>query len=381
MKGWEMEIKEFSLCDLAKELLEPEWNAPLFFVGDVGGTDARLGFARRCVGGGVFVASTRFHMTNKSFDDVIDFFKLILEAVHDSVIKRVTVGVLSVPGPVTGGVVAGPFNNLKGIACLEKFPVALFPIGRSVMLNDLEAGGFGVLAVSDAQAFPEYFDLMWEGSFWKVCERTAAGSALGRGRCVVLAPGTGLGSSLIHYNHMEQTYGVLPLELGAQTLPPRNDLAYIQKLAEHRKLPPNYESMVSGAGLEYHYRQLVDGRKPLLSAPQVARAAEEGDTDALKALGTFYSYLMRLGSEVSIAFVPLTVVLIGDNIVRNKFFFSDPEAMERLHRDALDHAAERLGYQSRVTYLRQKKFLNLNLVGCYRCALDLFQAKNQTSEL
>ncbi|RNF05401.1 glucokinase 1 [Trypanosoma rangeli] len=376
-----MNITEVDIHKLREELMTPAWNGPLIFIGDVGGTSARLGFARHHKDDSFCVATTRYHMESKDITDLLKFFKNIIEVMPASVIARVAAGVINVPGPVTNSAVGGPFNNLKGIARLSDYPTALFPPGRSAILNDLEAGGFGVLAVSDARAFPEYFELMWKGSHWHVCEQRAAGSVLGRGRCVVLAPGTGLGSSLIYYNPMDQEYIVIPLELGSQTLTMRDDIGYIQTLKGELKRLPNFENMVSGAGLEFHYRQAVGGRKPPRSSPQIAKLAIEGDADACKALEKFNEYLMRVGSEASMAFVPLTIVIVGDNAVNNKFFYENSENLKKMHREALNHEMERFGFQSRVTYLRQKKFLNLNLLGCYRCALNLTAKKTPAAKL
>ncbi|RNF07531.1 glucokinase 1 [Trypanosoma conorhini] len=376
-----MYLVEVGIQKLREELMTPEWNVPLIFVGDVGGTSARLGFARHNKDDSFCIAITRYRMKSKDIAELLKFFKEILEVMPASIIARVTAGAINVPGPVTNGAVGGPFNNLKGLARLSDYPTALFPPGRSAILNDLEAGGFGVLAVSDAHIFPEYFELMWEGSQWRACERQAAGSVLGRGRCVVLAPGTGLGSSLIHYNPMGQQYVVLPLELGSQTLSMRKDIDYIETLRAELKRLPSFENMVSGAGLEFHYRQAVGGLKPPLSAAEIAKLASEGDAAACKALKKFNAYLMRVGSEASMAFVPLTIVIIGDNVVNNKFFFENPENLKELRREALNHEMERFGFQSRVTYLRQKKLLNLNLIGCYQCGHNFTAKKTQLAKL
>ncbi|KEG13377.1 glucokinase [Trypanosoma grayi] len=376
-----MEIKELELSEMCEELAKPTWNVPLIFIGDVGGTSARLGFAHRGRNDAVCIVTKRFHMKNKDICDLLIFFEEILKVVPASIIARVAAGVINVPGPVTGGAVGGPFNNLKGLARLADYPKQLFPPGRSTILNDLEAGGFGVLAASDAHVFAEYFDLMWEGTQWQKCEQQPAGSVLGRGRCVVLAPGTGLGSSLIHYDDMSKRYIVLPLELGSQTLQIRDDLAYFQDAAKSLSRLPSYENMVSGGGFEYHYKQLVGGDKPAMSAGQIARLARQGDEKAVQAMKIFNMYLMRIASEASMAFVPLTVVVVGDNIVKNGMFYSNPEKIQEMRSEALNHAMERFGFQSRVTYLRQKKLLNLNLIGCYQCGLPLIKKGNHASKL
>ncbi|KAH9582060.1 Glucokinase [Trypanosoma melophagium] len=376
-----MDILEVTLDQLRTEIAKRSWAAPLIFIGDVGGTSARLGFARRCSNDGLCAITTRFHMKNKDIKDLLEFFRVILATVPADVLARVSAGVINVPGPVTGGTVGGPFNNLAGLARLADYPSALFPPGRSVILNDLEAGGFGVLATSDTHTFKEYFELMWEGTLWNKCEKQPAGTVLGCGRCLVLAPGTGLGSSLVNYDAMSKKYIVIPLELSSQTLPMRDDIEYIQKAAAELKLLPNYEDMVSGAGLEFHYRQAVGGRKPSIPAAQIAQLAREGDADAMKAMKLFNMYLMRVGSESSMAFVPLTIVLIGDNIVNNGFFYSNSENVKEMRREALNHPMERFGFQSRVTYLRQKKKLNLNLVGCCRCGMTLLESGQQKSKL
>lgn len=334
-------IEEVHLDQLAAVLSEPRWaRGPVLFVGDVGGTHARLGFGRRrprphSHSGGnsnsnsndinsnggdddgesardaradhgsdealLEIIHVRFSMTDKSIEQLVDFFRQIIVAIKNVEWVRerrqmhmrsgdggggaaVAGAALSIPGPVDAtGRVAGPFNNLKGMARLSDYPVELFPASATVLLNDIEAGGYGLAALSAAapNAFAEYFAVMWSGTAAGTAaavevppqqqkkssghhqvkgvtspprqQQTAAAAAatLLGGSCLVFAPGTGLGSSLLYplqqhpkpiHNYIGDSsnvappppprYGVLPLEFGSTSVPSRfgAEAAYVAAL-------------------------------------------------------------------------------------------------------------------------------------------------------
>lgn len=374
-------IDEISLEDLHSTLASPDWaSGSLYFLGDIGATNARLGFGRTTSDGGLAVVFVRFAMSRKHIDQLKDFFATIQEKVGPAVLKRIASGALSIPGPVTNGVVGGPFNNLDGVARLSEYPTALFPPGRSALLNDLQAGGFGVLATSDTHSMQNYFTLMWEGTMWKELQKERAGTTLGQGGCVVIAPGTGLGSCYIFYNATAKSFDVIPLEYGSTTTIARPGTeAYLRELAAYTERPqyvPNAEDTVCGNAMEVAYKMRIAGKagKKPLRAGEVAALAKTGDADALHAMTVLYENLMIMASEMAMTFLPLTVVIMGDNVMRNSFYFEDAARLEHLHKSVKNHPMERYGFLSRATYLRQTKSVNLNLLGCYGFGTHLSQA-------
>ncbi|KAG5490108.1 hypothetical protein JKF63_00227 [Porcisia hertigi] len=375
-------------CDIS-------WSTgPIYVVCDVGGTNARVGFAQAAKNElfrGLRIVYVRFTVTKKDVRQLVEFFDQVLQHLKAGLsvgatafLSRVASGAVSVPGPVTNGEFAGPFNNLNGIARLADYPVELFPKGRSTLLNDLEAGAYGVLALSNAGLLSKYFKVMWKGTQWDaLSDGKPAGSTIGRGRCMVVAPGTGVGSSLIHYTGVSDSYSVLALECGSLSMTwcANEDSKYVQALAGYMaskaRVPgsldstvaPIWEAASNGSGLEFNYAYEKEGPKasaPLKSAPEVAKLAKDGgDPAAVAAMDRLYKNLMGLAAETTMQFLPLTCVLMGDSIVANSFYFDRPENVIRLRARLKEHSMERnFELLSRTTFLRQVRNVNINLLGC-----------------
>ncbi|CAJ1036243.1 Glucokinase, putative [Leishmania lindenbergi] len=402
-----VQTKEIALEQLALTLRgDASWSSgPIYVVCDVGGTNARVGFSQASQHdrSGLHIIYVRFKVTKSDIRQLLEFFDEVLQHLKKnlpdhgaSFLRRVASGAVSVPGPVTNGQLAGPFNNLKGIARLVDYPVELFPKGRSALLNDLEAGAYGVLALSNAGILSDYFKVMWKGTQWDaLSEGKPAGSTIGRGRCMVVAPGTGVGSSLIHYVGVSDSYIVLALECGSLSMSwcANEDSKYVQALAgymaskAHAKgldstVAPIWEAASNGAGLEFNYAYAKEGQKasaPLKSAPEVAKLAKSGsDTAAIAAVDRLYKNLMGLTAETTMQFLPLTCVLMGDNVVANSFYFEKPENVKRLQTRLHEHAMERqFKFLSRTTFLRQASSVNINLLGCLGFGSQLSKSADQ----
>lgn len=369
-------IQEIPLSQLAPTLATDKWaSGPLHFVGDVGGTNARLGFGNFAQGQ-VHIIYARFEMSKKHIGQMLEFLDTLLKVVPTSVLTRIQSGAVTVPGPVNCGV-AGPFNNLEGVAKLSEYPRALFPVGRSALLNDLEAGGHGILLISEANAFAEYFTLLWEGSQWQKTETTnPAGSVLGHGSCLIAAPGTGLGSCLLHYNNASGRHEVLPLELGSMTGTIRRGREAFHKGFDVFlcRSEPSMEDMSVGQAVQFAYLKATHrlstfptqdaATKGGWTVAAIAKLAKSGDDAALQAMQIAYENLMVFLSEGAMSFLPLTCVVMGDNVVSNGFLFEDPAHVAALRRAMLSHHMELHKFISRTTVVRQSKVVNLNLLGC-----------------
>ncbi|KAG5464060.1 hypothetical protein LSCM1_00240 [Leishmania martiniquensis] len=399
--------------EIALEQLAPtvkgdaSWSSgPIYVVCDVGGTNARVGFAQAAQSGkykGLHIVYVRFKVTKKDvrqlgefFDEVLRHLKESLPDGGDSFLRRVASGAVSVPGPVTNGQLAGPFNNLKGIARLADYPVELFPKGRSALLNDLEAGAYGVLALSNAGLLSDYFKVMWKGTQWDaLSDGKPAGSTIGRGRCIVVAPGTGVGSSLIHYLSVSDSYVVLPLECGCLSMSwcTHEDAEYVQALAAYMAsrsrvkgleptVAPMWEAASNGCALAFNYAYEKEGPKacaPLKPAPEVAKLAKSGsDPAAVAAMDRLYKNLISLTAETTMQFLPLTCVLMGDSIVANSFYFEKPGNVQKLQARLRKHTMEQnFNFLSRTTFLRQVRSVNINLLGCLEFGAELCEPAQQ----
>lgn len=402
---------EIQFSELASTLGSESWSTgPIYVVCDIGGTNARIGFAQSTKHGhGLQVTYVRFKVTQKDVRQLVEFFTQVVAELKAKLpdhgvpfFSRITSGAVSVPGPVTNSKVAGPFNNLKGIANVADYPRELFPAGRSALLNDLEAGGYGVLALSEAGLLDQYFKVMWKGSQWDAMSGgKAVGTTLGKGRCVIAAPGTGLGSSLIHYMGVSDSYVVLPLEAGSTSMAWCNGEAgaYAQTLAAFQasKRPeitpavaPHWESATNGNGLQFNYAYELDGAATSKTsphfgptAPQVAKRAKCGnDPAALAAMDRLYKNLMGFCGEATMEFLPLTFVLMGDTIVPNGFYFDDPARLKALQDRLYEHTMERpFKFISRTTFLRQVRSVNLNLIGCLGFGTQLSKSTKAESHL
>jgi glucokinase len=402
---------EVQFSELASTLGDASWSkGSIYVVCDIGGTNARIGFAQSAEHGHqLHVTYVRFKVSKRDVRQLTEFLNAVLTELKAklpnhaaSFLSRITSGAVSVPGPVTNNKVAGPFNNLKGIANLEDYPKELFPKGRSALLNDLEAGGYGVLALSNAGVLDKYFKVMWKGSQWDaMSEGKAPGTTIGKGRCIIAAPGTGLGSSLIHYMGVTDSYVVLPLEAGSTSMAWCNgkDGEYVQTLATFQAskrqeitqdVAPHWEAGTNGNGLQFNYAYEFDGVKTSATsphfgktAPQVAKLAKSGsDPAALAAMDRLYKNLMGFCAEVTMEFLPLTFVLIGDTIVPNGFFFEDPERLKALQARLYEHTMERpFKFISRTTFLRQVRSVNLNLIGCLGFGTQLARSDKTRSHL
>ncbi|KAK7199947.1 glucokinase [Novymonas esmeraldas] len=392
---------EIQLEQLAATIKEDaSWSTgPIYVVCDVGGTNARVGFAQAAQQStnGLHIIYVRFKVSKRDIRQLLDFFDEVLQhlksALSDraaSFLRRIVSGAVSVPGPVTNGQVAGPFNNLKGIARLQDYPTELFPKGRSALLNDLEAGAYGVLALSNASMLSRYFQVMWKGTQWdSLSGGKQLGNNIGNGRCMVVAPGTGIGTSLIHYQGLSDNYVVLPLECCSLSMPWSGDVdeLYTQTLAKSvasrsrvkgldSVVAPIWEEAANGRALAFNYAYERDGpamSAPTKSAPEVAKLARAGhDPAAVAAMDRLYKNLIAFTAETTLQFLPLTCVLMGDSIVANSFYFEKSENIKglqaHLHKYSTEHRRKLL---NRTTFLRQVQSVNINLLGCLEFGAEL----------
>jgi glucokinase len=314
------------------------------------------------------------HIRAKSTWDVHDILTS-LAAELDTVVSRfVCVGAaLAVAGPIAHGRVV--LTNWPGDACdrtivVSELPQRLCPKDCTILLNDLEAGAYGVLAASLQGSLGSVFDQMW-------ADVAPRGPIVSDGRTAVCAMGSGFGVALIVKSGMLAVPLVLPTECGHLQVAPNCDEHPDAKL-EHDLLQhisnhyykgtqqPEYEDLASGRGLPLVYQFFAKREKgeclpaDSIDAGVVARGAEKGgDPIARLALLWHYKLFLRAAKAVATAMCCDSVVLALDNQVKNAWFveeISDDLKQEFYH-------FIRPEWMSGIRVYAQTKLLNFNVIG------------------
>eukprot|EP00756_Hemistasia_phaeocysticola_P032359 Hpha_TRINITY_DN16403_c0_g3::TRINITY_DN16403_c0_g3_i2::g.159187::m.159187/K00845/glk; glucokinase len=336
--------------------------SPVLVAVDVGGTNTRLILTPASSSDLHLTAQCKVKISSKPA--LLAFF-----AEAAGALDGIAVGgaALCGPGPRNAsGTQLGPFSNYKGKTTAEKvlnlsdLPTALFPSGRTRMLNDLEAGSYGLVALGQTDVFAQCFTKMWGSA--------GVGLRLANGPFLVLAPGTGLGTGLIYLSGGRPV--VMPLEFGhcsvvCDSADPFTNL--VKEKVQRGDKPPEYDDICAGRGLVWAWESLTKGRSdmPQLKEPgDVAKRALQGGCGlAWEALSLYYKYLFRLASDLCMGFQLGGVLVIGDNVRHNAKFLGDPGAVKQLRGEFMSHTTERMGFMSRATVLRQTSPHNLNLDG------------------
>lgn len=377
-----MDILEVTIKQLCHELVECDKsplssktnNSALFFVVDVGASNSRFGFSAR---GGSKVYIRFVKVSVNSIVALVAAFNAFAQQIGEAVCKRIVAATLNLPGPVQGAV-GGPISNYLGSTSEEKIlylsalPASLCPPHHTVMLNDLEACAYGVVATHHFKIFSKYFTSLWKGT---INPETGNAQGLSTGNCVVVAPGTGLGIAVVQYHAFSGKYTVIPLEFGHTSVQSETDRKFVDAYKSDLKrgdYAPEYDDICSGRGLERLYAFVLSEKGNSTSqkatAKEISDLARNDDPVAVEALALYHKFLMRVCSQMAIGFIPHTFVLCGDNVVHNKYFYERKGAVDTMKQQMLDHSCERYGFMSKPSMLRQSAFGNLNLLGCmYVC--------------
>lgn len=312
------------------------------------------------------------HCKAKSTKELLDIIEDLSSKMKDVIQKYETVGsAMAVAGPIKDGEVV--MTNWTGdpsvrTLSLSQLPGDLFPPKKSVFLNDLEAGAYGIVAADKLGILNDNFKQLWE-------ERAPKGSIIGE-RTAVLAMGSGLGVALIVKNPMTSEPIVLPTELGHLQIPsvccahPNCELekALVQHISEHYyagEKCPEYEDISSGRGLElaYQYFNLVEtGKKvPLeqISAGNIATLAQEGDAVARNSLLWHYKMFIRSAKSIATSLSCDSVILALDNQVKNDWFVKSVE--KELGEEFYQFI--RPDWMNNIRAYSQTKILNFNILG------------------
>jgi glucokinase len=277
----------------------------MIIAGDVGGTKARIGlFARRAGKVDLVVSEDYASKDYKSLEAILGVF---MEKHSSKVEGPLEAGCFGLPGPVVNGKVK--VTNLPWEVAMVQVGLAL-DISKVKLVNDL---------VSTAAAIPNFGPSSLKTLY--------GGEGYDRaGSCVVVAPGTGLGHSLIH---REGGWSVLlASEGGHANFAPTNDLEiellkYLQKKFSHVSV----ESLLCGPGINNIYSFLRDsgyGEEPeemktpeakLHPASTITGIAMTGSSDlCVKTLNMFCTMLGAHCSNIVLTYLATGGVFLGGGI-------------------------------------------------------------------
>lgn len=280
---------------------------------------------------------------------------------------------IAVAGPIKEGTVvmtnwAGEPSNRT--LSLSQLPASLFPRGRSLFLNDLEAGAYGIIAMNKKGEADKYFDQLWTD------KGAPKGKLISDDRTCFAAMGSGLGVALIAHNPLLEDAFVFPTECGHLQIASvcdkdphyKEDSELIQFISDHYYKGvqmPEYEDISSGRGfcLTYQFLKMKEsGKKPELSkidAGEVAQMAQKGDAVAKKAMLYHYKFFMRACKAVATSLSCDSVVLALDNQVKNAWFFNS--VAKEMHDEFYDFI--RPTWMEGIRVYAQKEILNFNIIG------------------
>jgi glucokinase len=313
------------------------------------------------------------HIRAQGTAELIESFNSLQFALLDMYPDLQSVGAaLAVAGPIKDGVVI--LTNWPGDASLRTLrvtdlPEKLFPHDKTLLLNDLEAGAYGIVAANDSKILPKYFEQMWP----QVAPR---GDIVSTGRTAVLAMGSGFGVALIVHPATSTQPIVLPTELGHLQIAldgqkhPNYELE--KELLQHVSdyyydgtHAPEYEDISSGRGLclAYQYMKIKfdNERLPIerIDGGQVAELARQGDKAARQALTWHYLLFLRAAKAIATTLCCDSVVMALDNQVKNAWFVN---AISDQLKDEFYHWI-RPDWLNGIRVYTQTEVLNFNILG------------------
>ncbi|OHS96949.1 putative glucokinase 2 [Tritrichomonas foetus] len=312
------------------------------------------------------------HIRAKSTQDVIDIFENLEKALAGAMGDFESKGAaLAVAGPIKNNeavITNWPGEPSVRTLKIHEFPSKVFPHDRTVLLNDLEAGAYGVVAADEQKIVGKYFEQMFK-------DKSPPGPVVADTRTAVMALGSGLGVAFIHKRKGAETT-VLPAELGHLQVnaicSQHPDYEIEQKLIQHvsnhyykGRQCPEYEDFCSGRGIQLNYQffYLQETGKLLdfdeIDAGEVAKKAKEGEKAAKEAMTWCYKLLLREARNLAITFVCDSIVFALDNQVRNKWFVDEIETL--LKDEFYDYLRPDWIAETRI--YTQTEILNFNVLG------------------
>ncbi len=297
---------------------------------DVGGTNTRLQFE--------ITQNEKQIETSKIFKARINSKKKLQDFIRDSINEQ-----KKLPDKCTigfAGIVLNK-NEVNMTRWQDRTKITLqdlcdsgLPENKTLMLNDMELAGYGFLSLEES-----------EYRLTKLYEsQIKAQTELGHSRSVLLAPGTGFGTTGVITGSTksgEKYYEVIPSEIQHITVSPLDEKheELIKWMKNKMKISnlPSWEDFVSGSGLELIYKGLIElfypNLKPeKLSAEQIAEKALK-DKICREALDIFYRCAGKLTQAIALFFRPFNgIYLCGSTTSKNSEFIKQSGFMEELQK-------------------------------------------------
>ena len=210
-----------------------------------------------------------------------------------------------------------------------------FPENNTIMVNDMELAGYGILDMEEKDEMSsDQCEILYKPD----------NSAKNRiNNKLVIAPGTGFGTaSIIEFttHSGEKVRDVLSSEIQHIQVPPLDERhAEIIKIILSKKTERNFlnfEDFVSGKGLRETYGAILklDGiEKREKDAKQIAESAVNGsDKYAVEALNIFYRCVGRIIQAMALMIQPYGgIYLCGASTINNAKFIHQSRLIEEFH--------------------------------------------------
>ena len=335
-----------------------------------------------CLGADVGASGIRFRFSNANNQE--QFFEpghMKLASAHDfhNLFDKLSQEITSnVPGATCVGssiACAGlrkedtvQVMNWKGTADdqtihISKINQKLFPYQHSLMMNDLEAGGYGIISLAqDKYKANKYFKKLWGPRGGQVLSNFY--------NTAIMAMGSGLGSALILSERDTHTHVVIPTESGyLMTSSHRenhtkykdqiNTLNFVSDIYFNGQLNPPFEDLASGHGLVDDYYALVGSNQTKTDASEIVKKAKNGDLKAKTAMKNHYIYFTKLAKQFAYGLNCRSIVMALSNQVSNKWLID--EIQNELEAEFKDTPEWRTVDQ--VSVYSQVEDINVNIVG------------------
>ena len=214
------------------------------------------------------------------------------------------------------------------------------PKNKTLMLNDMELAGYGFLSLEESGY-----------KFTKLYKPTIkAQTETGHSRSVLLAPGTGFGTTGVITGRTksgEKYYEVIPSEVQHITVSAldekHEELIKWMKIKLKLSYLPSWEDFVSGSGLELIYQGLIELYYPKMKPGKLytEQIAEKALKDEIcrEAIDIFYRCAGKLAQAIALFFRPFNgIYLCGTSTCKNAEFIKQSGFMEELQKST-DRAA------------------------------------------
>lgn len=259
---------------------------------------------------------------------------------------------LSAAGPVWNNSVV--LSNWPGPSSdrtikMKDLPSKLFPLNRSLFMNNIEACGYGVIMLKNPE---KIFKQIWKDKSPKPSPFT---------RAAFIQMNTGLGVSIIVNNPLTPKPVVVATELGHLQIP--SILPEEKKLIQHLSNCSykgihalEFEDIVSGKGLSNIYDYYSHVRT---SPSEIILKAKKGDQNALKAMSITYQNFMKAIKVIGVC-TSVDTIFIGRNLKKGDSWYM--EKIDHLLKKEF-YSFNRPEWMNTIQVYMQTKECNLSLLG------------------